>query len=179
METSRLKLSNLKSYYSIAKLKASKLLINEIEKKNLSGLIIRPYLVYGPGQDFNRLVPVVFKNCILKKIFDCSEGKQKRNFLFIDDLIIAIINILKVKPDCKIMNIGSNRSYKVKTIINKIKLISKGGKPIFGKVKLRPDEPKEMFPNLINLQKYLKWNEKFDINKGLKKTLIYYKKYVG
>lgn len=177
-EKSDLKLIKLKSFYSKAKLKTSKYLLNEIKNKKITGLILRPYLIYGPHQDYNRLIPIVFKNCILDKSFDCSDGEQIRNFLYIDDFVNAIAKILKIQPKCKIMNIGSGKSYKVKTIIKKIKSVTNKGKPLFGMIKLRQDEPKIIYPKLNNLNKYLNWKEKVNLNLGLKKTYIYFKKNV-
>ena len=177
-EKSNLKLLNLKSFYSKAKLKASKYLLNEIKNKKINGLIVRPYLIYGPYQDYNRLIPIVFKNCILDKNFECSDGEQIRNFLYIDDFVDVIAKILKIQPKCKIMNIGSRKSYKVKTIIKKIKSVTNKGKPLFGMIKLRQDEPKNIYPDLNNLNKYINWKEKVNLNLGLKKTYIYFKKNV-
>ena len=112
------------------------------------------------------------------KSFKSSDGKQLRNFLYINDFVDVIVKILKTKPNCKVMNVGSNKSYKVKTIIKKIKSITNKGNPLFGMIKLRPDEPKKIYPKLNNLNKYLNWKEKVNINLGLKKTLSYYKKNV-
>ena len=56
-----------------------------------------PYLIYGPGQDFNRLIPYVIKNCLQNKSFPCSNGNQLRDFIFIDDAINLIFKSLKNK----------------------------------------------------------------------------------
>ena len=46
-------------------------------------------------------------------------------------------------------------------------------------IKLRLDEPKIIYPNLNNLNKYINWREKVNLNLGLKKTYLYFKKNVG
>ena len=56
--------------------------------------------------------------------------------------------------------------------------MTKKGKPLFGSIKLRPDEPKKIFPDLSNSRKILCWKEKFSLSHGLKKTYLYYKKNV-
>ena len=76
------------------------------------------------------------------------------------------------------MNIGSRKSYKVKTIIKRIKSITNKGKPLFGIIQLRLDEPKIIYPNLNNLNKYINWREKVNLNLGLKKTYLYFEKNV-
>ena len=50
-------------------------------------------MVYGPKQDENRLIPITI-NSFLKKVFHCSDGKQARDFLYIDDLVNALIKSL-------------------------------------------------------------------------------------
>ena len=46
-------------------------------------------------QDTNRLIPIVAKACYFNKKFDCSEGSQIRDFIYIDDIITSIIKALK------------------------------------------------------------------------------------
>ena len=75
------------------------------------------------------------------KEFDCSDGTQLRDFLYIDDAISAIIKILKNKEIAgEIINIGSGKPSKIKSIIIKICKIVGSGKPNFGKIKFRKDE---------------------------------------
>ena len=57
----------------------------------------------------------------------------------------------------------------------KIVNLCKGGKPLFGKIKLRKDESFSSYPNISKAKKTLKWRPKININEGLKKTINYYK----
>ena len=82
---------------------------------------------------------------------------------------------LKIKPNRKIINLGSKKSYTVKHVINKIVKICKGGKPNYGVFKLRKDEPLNLYPSLTKLKRYIKLNKETSITAGLKKTISYYK----
>ena len=62
-----------------------------------------------------------------------------------------------------------------KGIINIIKLCEKG-KPNFGKIKLRKDENLISYPNLEKIKKLIKWSPNYQIDRGLIKTINYYKK---
>ena len=126
------------STYGVAKLLSTKFLLGLTKKKNFPATIIRLYQVYGPKQDANRIIPITITNAINNKKFNCSEGIQSRDFLYIDDLINAIIKILKNKNVCgEIINIGSGKPIKIKKLILKICKISKGGRPQFGIIPLR------------------------------------------
>ena len=66
---------------------ASKNLLKLYVKHNFPVIIFRPYQDFGPNQDLNRLIPIVISNCLKDKKFPCSEGKQYRDFLYIDDAV--------------------------------------------------------------------------------------------
>ena len=59
-------------------------------------------------------------------------------------------------------------------MILKICKLVGSGKPQFGKIKLRKDEIKYLFPSIKKAKKLLKWRPLIDINVGLKKTIKYY-----
>ena len=75
-----------------------------------------------------------------------------------------------------IINIGSQKPIKIRDLILKIiKLIGKG-KPIFSKIKIRSDEPIRLYPDISKAKDILNWYPKFSLEKGLKKTINYYRK---
>ena len=79
------------SAYGEAKLLSSNFLLDLNKKYNFPVTILRLYLIYGPYQDPNRVIPITILNSIFNKKFDCSDGKQSRDFLYIDDLVDGII----------------------------------------------------------------------------------------
>ena len=144
-------------------------------KKNFPGTVLRFYQVYGPKQDANRLIPIVINNCIKNKKFPCLDGKQFRDFLYIDDAIEAIIKSLKNKKSTgEILNIGQGKPMMVKNLIEYIKKKIKKGKPVYGKIKLRKDEAAITFPNIKKAKKIINWKPKTSFQNGLKKTINFY-----
>jgi len=114
-------ITEMKSFYSRSKLMATKYLKKLSDKKLLNVCVVRPYLVYGPGQDYNRIIPIVMKSAIKNLCFDCSDGKQKRDFLYISDfigLMIKIINNKNIKFE--IFNAGSGKPISIKNVIKKL-----------------------------------------------------------
>lgn len=171
--------NNQKTYsiYGKAKLMSTKLLLNLSKKYNFPTTIIRLYLVYGPYQDINRIIPITIKNAIENKEFSCSSGRQLRDFIYVDDVIRAIIKILKSSQvNGKIINIGTGNPISIKKVILKICELSNGGIPQFGKIQLRKDEILRLYPNISNAKKLLNWHPKITLNKGLNKCIKYFKK---
>ena len=121
---------NPQSIYGQAKLLSTKYLINIFKKKNFPVTILRLYQAYGPKQDFNRLIPIVIKACKKNKKFPCSNGSQLRDFLYIDDVVDAILKALNSEgARGQIINIGTGKPIRIKNIIEYIKSYSKRGYP--------------------------------------------------
>ena len=165
------------SIYGKAKLLSTNFLITLNKKYNFPVNILRLYLVYGPSQEPNRIIPFTILNSILDKEFDCSSGNQFRDFLYIDDLTKVIIRVLKKdKISGEIINIGHGKPVQKKKIIKQISKKIKLGQPKFGKIKLRKDEITKLYPNIAKAKKMLDWKPKIKLNLGLDKTINYYKK---
>ncbi len=139
--------------------------------------ILRFFQVYGPFQNTDRLIPFVISSSLKDKNFNCSEGSQLRDFLYIDDAVDSIIKSFKRKESQgKIINIGHGTPIKIKKMILLINNLIKKGKPKFGKLNLRIDESMKIYPNLSKAKKILRWSSKTSIKKGLAKTIQFYKK---
>ena len=162
-----------KSYYGISKLKSTQLL----KDSGLNYVVLRLYQIYGPHQKINRLIPIAINQLLKNRALNVSSGVQSRDFLYIDDFIDGLIELtFNNKINNQIVNIGSYKNYKIKTIIKKIIKLCEKGKPNFGKIKLRKDENLISYPNLEKIKKLIKWSPNYQIDRGLIKTINYYKK---
>ena len=171
------KFKKTSSVYGSAKLLSTKYLLNLKKKYNFPSVILRLYLIYGPNQDANRIIPITIINSVQNNKFDCSKGKQLRDFLYIDDLINAIIKTLRGRDSVgQIINIGSGKPTSIKKLILNICRLAKGGQPQFGKISLRGDEIDKLYPNITKSIKLLNWKPKISLKNGLKKTIKYFKK---
>jgi len=171
-----------KSPYARAKLNATNYLSDLYKKKRFPVITLRLYQAYGPRQDINRLIPIVIYNSLKSKNFPCSNGNQKRDFIFIDDLISLIFKCLKKNKKNlfgKILNVGTGKPIKVKKIIQHISKKTKKGKPLYGKIKMRKDEILNIYPNINKTKKLLDWRPKTTLFKGLDKTIKSYEKEIN
>jgi len=167
---------NPKSVYGQAKLLSSIYLIDLFKKEKFPATILRLYNTYGPRQDLNRFISIVISGCTKNKKFPCSKGNQSRDFLYIDDVVDAILKSLTNKnARGQIINIGSGEPRIIKNIIEYIKKISKGGYPLFGKVKLRKDEILKVYPDINKAKNKINWRPKISFKKGLKVTIDSFK----
>ena len=167
--------------YGKSKLLASNYLMQQFKRNNFPVVILRFFQIYGPFQNDNRFIPFVIQSCIKNKSFPCSECLQSKDFIFISDAlnIIKKCIVKKVKARGLIFNVGNGKPSQLKKVIFKIKKITKGGTPLFGKIKTRKDDFKLIFPNISKAKKILQWSPKTNLDKGLLKTVKFYKKHIN
>lgn len=166
---------NPKMIYGLSKLKATNFLLNLNKKFNFPVTILRLYQVYGPNQKINRFIPLLINACIKNIKFPTSHGKQQRDFLYVDDVVSAILKTLNSKlSHGKIINIGSGKPVKLLKIMNLVKKIIGQGEMLLDRIKLRTDEPILIYPNLYRARTILKWRSKISLEKGILKTIKFY-----
>ena len=135
------------------------------------------YQAFGPNQDLNRFIPIIINGCLKDEKFPCSDGRQFRDFIFIDDVVDAIIKSINNKKSLgEIINIGSGKPLKIRNIIESIKNRVKRGKPNYGEILLRGDEKIKTYPSIKKAKKIINWSPKISFNLGLNRTINYYKK---
>jgi nucleoside-diphosphate-sugar epimerase len=170
------KIKKLKNPYGMFKYKSTIYLKKLYDKINFPVVVLRVYLTYGPFQRENRLIPEYLKAYFNKKKIYVTSGKQKKNFLFISDLIFLIQKCLtNKKANGEIFNVGSKKPI----LLNKIFLILKNNfkiNPRVDKKKIRISELINSYPNISKAEKILNWRPKIDLLQGLKYTVKYFKK---
>jgi len=146
-------------------------------KSDFKTSIFRFANVYGPGQSSSSEGGVVsiFINQLLnnKKPIIYGTGKQIRDFVYVSDVVDALMLSLK-KPQHHILNIGSNQTTK---IIDLLKLTAKliGKKPEYIKKPLRPIEIDKSLFSYQNALKTLNWRPTTSLKDGLTQTIEYFK----
>ena len=162
--------------YAFGKLASINLLIMLKKTEGFPATALRLFLVYGPHQKNDRLIPQVINGCFKKKNFPVSKGNQIRDFCYVGDVINAIIlSLIKKSALGEVFNVGSGKPVSVKFIINKISNIIKHGKPQFNKIPFRKNENLKLYPSINKISRILGWRPKTNLNQGLVKTINYYK----
>lgn len=82
-------------------------------------MVVRPGNLFGPGQNKNKFIPYVIEQLKANKPLNVTPCEQKRDFIYVDDFIHYINEILKnnEKAIGQIINISSGNSVSLKDII--------------------------------------------------------------
>jgi UDP-glucose 4-epimerase len=134
----------------------------------LNCIILRPFNIYGTGQNKDFLIPSIIAELSSKKI-TLENPKPMRDYVYVDDVISAYIKAATYTgKGVEIFNIGSGVSYSVKEIANKIiTLAQKKNTTISYTNKTRVNEIMNIVANNQKAKEQLKWQPKIDIDTGL------------
>ena len=136
--------------------------------------------IYGPKDDIKKFVPWIinqFKEEVLE--IKLIEGKQLRDFVYIDDVVSAIICVISKVDKMDSYNqfdVGSGKLITIKEVILKIKrefeikFGSSSTQLLFGEIPYREGELMTLEVNIESLKK-LGWKPKFSIDDGIKNII--------
>ena len=141
---------------------------------------LRLFLVYGPHQKYDRLIPQVISGCLKRKNFPVSKGNQLRDFCYVGDTVRAILLVLESKnTNGEIFNVASGVPLSIASVIKKVSRMIGKGKPIFGKKKMDVSGNMSLYADIKKIKEKLNWKPKISFYKGLKSTIEFYKYYHG
>ena len=161
------------SSYSCAKLLSTNFLQTLYKTDKFPSVVLRLFLVYGPGQSEDRFIPQIIKGCMSGINFPVSQGNQKRDFCFVDDVVSGIFASLDNKEALgEVINVASGSPIEIKDVIKKITSIIGSGSPKYGQIKFRASENINLFADISKAKKILKWKPKTSLDDGLSQTIF-------
>lgn len=112
------------SYYGLSKQVLENSILFEHRVSNLQYLIIRPSNPYGYGQNINGrqgLIAVALGKILSgQPVTVWGDGSSVRDYIFIDDLAIAVVQLLKKNVYNRTINLGSGKGYSIKQVLDVI-----------------------------------------------------------
>ena len=164
--------------YAATKIAFSEILKYYSDQQSITSIDLKLFAPYGP-KDNEKLIVFVVKNYLGKKKFSISPGEQKWNWTFVKDIADAYIKALKyiekMDNSYEVFNIGSDKIYSIKEIIEVIEKIN-GGECLVSYDK--PYSKNEIFYVCCDNTKaknLLGWIPKYNLQDGLKQTYNYYR----
>ena len=142
-----------------------------------NGISLRYFNVYGPGQskEYAGVISIFIERALKNKdIIIYGDGNQKRDFVYVDDVVDANIAAMNYSGNEKIFNIASGNSVKIKDLAEKIiELCSSTSKILYQKP--RNGDIIYSCADVSKSKSELNWSAKIDLKTGLKKTIEFFK----
>lgn len=177
--------TNPRGMYEITNLTAEKMVLVYHDVHKLRGVCLRLTNIYGPrGQMLHDHYGVVnwFVRLALegKTIPVYGNGKLKRDFLYVDDCIMAMI-LAAETPDCygEVINVGRPDASDFACLARAIVRIAGHGRIAFTPFSKEREaqEPGDFASDINKITRLTGWKPTTSLTQGLTKTIAYYKKY--
>ncbi len=159
--------------YTSSKIEAAKVIKQMSLKKNLRIAMLIIEQVYGPGEKLTKAYPKVTRQLLDKNItrVKLTKGDQKRDFVFIDDVINSIVMLCEnnwngfVEVGC-----GSGKSVELKKIFEVLKKVTHSNSELgFGDIS-KDHDVSDSFAD-ISFLKSIGWELKINLELGLSKLV--------
>jgi nucleoside-diphosphate-sugar epimerase len=148
---------------------------------------LRPYSIYGPYEEPNRLIPTLLIHGLENKLPPLVNPDVARDFVYVDDMVSACL--LAASPDTEsneIYNVGTGVQTSIRQIVElSIELMAISAAPEWGSMENRQWDTQCWVADSQKIQSILGWKPKVSLKDGLLKMLEWFgknhamKKYYG
>lgn len=144
---------------------------------DLDVVIVRLFMVYGPGQiDGSKLIPYVTRRFLKGEAPMLTSGTYEADWVYVDDIARGLIAAASV-PEARgaTFELGTGQLTCVRSIVYTIKhIVGSDIEPSFG---AKPDRPREMVrsADIRSAEEVLSWRPEIDLGKGLPKTVSWFR----
>lgn len=157
--------------YSQSKIFAEQLCAAYNRDFGLPVMVIRPFNIYGQGQNENFLIPTIMKQIKTGRVI-LKDSRPRRDFLYIDDLADLLVKAGQYdKTNFEIFNAGSGKSFSVKQVVGIICSLAGGDIDVKYENQQRTSEVMDTIADISKAQKLLQWKPKVPLQQGLQKMI--------
>jgi nucleoside-diphosphate-sugar epimerase len=152
----------------------------KMKMQNFPIVILRPFNTFGPYQSARAIIPEIIIKCLRGDSIESTEGKQTREFNYIDNQVDGFIKATLIeKAIGKIINIGSSKDISIRDLILKIHSLTGSKSELkIGALKYRPTEIWQMYCANKKAKGILEWEPKISFETGLEKTISWFKEFL-
>ena len=155
--------------YALTKKMGEDLIIHWAKVYKIPFISLRLFNVYGTRSrtagTYGAMFGVFLAQKLAKKPYTIvGNGKQKRDFTYVSDVVDAFIKASRSNLKNEILNVGSGKTISILEIVNLLK-----GEKTY--IKKRPGEPDCTFANIKKIKQKLNWKPKINIKQGIQLLL--------
>ena len=159
----------VQTFYSASKMAAQYLGLAYAHQHNAPLAIIKPYTIYGTGDNPEHLIPTAFRACLIGEPMRL-DPKPVHDYVYIDDMVSAYITTLENidKAKGKVISVGTAVQTSNEDIVGIIEMLTGKKADIKLVTKLREYDTNKWMADIGELTK-LGWRPNYTITEGLTK----------
>lgn len=141
------------------------------ESYNINVTVLRVFNVYGAGQPDNFIIPSIIRQITTDDRICVADLEPKRDYIYVSDVVEAIMKTFDNKIGFSTINIGSGISYSVSEVIQIIQDIKNTNYDVLSTKDRRKDEIMNTIADISKAKKILGWEPRYTLYEGLTETL--------
>lgn len=159
--------------YGKSRLIATREALHIGEVSDLEVVALRATVAYGPGQASDMFIAELVANLVTDRPFEMTAGFQTRDFLYIDDLVEALVLAAQAQTSVpRLLNIGSGVSVPIRDVaLMAEKIAGRSGLVHLGVRSMGTGEASDYAVDVSAARDALNWRPVTGIEEGLKQTL--------
>lgn len=173
-------------YFVVGWMKRFSEVIMEIYSKKIKlnkmvTIVVRPGNLYGPYDKFDpeksKVIPSLIRKVVERQnpLSVWGDGNDLKDFLYIDDFVEALVEIINKVDEYVVLNIASGNGVTIKQILNIILKIEKAENLKINFDTSMPTMIPKRLIDITKVKKYLNFNPKISLEEGLNRTISWYK----
>ena len=161
------------SAYSLSKTAVSHAVRAAHRLHGVPAVELRPTLAYGPGQPPDLFLPALIEALAAGRRFPMSPGEQTRDFVFVEDLVAAMLAALVTREAAgRVINIGSGQPVTLAELARRVeRLMGVEGLLGLGELPYRTGEVMDYWVDASLARDLLGWTSRVDLDEGLRLTI--------
>jgi GDP-4-dehydro-6-deoxy-D-mannose reductase len=158
--------------YAISKLMAERLCEFASRFQQVPVTILRLFNVFGPGQRLEFLIPSIIRQIQEQKEIRVMDLSPRRDYIYINDVVDAILKALQWNGEFNRVNIGAGVSYSVKEIIDIIQAAAGTDLPVISANAVRQQEIPDVIADIQLAKQTLNWSPRYSFKAGIHDILM-------
>ena len=165
---------NPSSPYSVSKTSGDLLALSYFTTYNLPVIVTRGSNTYGPFQFPEKVIPLFVSNALSNEFLPLyGDGRQVRNWIYVEDHALGILHALKKGKPGEIYNVSSNTEMENITLTKKLLRILGRSEKLIKRVKDRLGHDRRYAIDSSKLRA-LGWSEQHNFDRAFADTVLWY-----
>jgi len=160
------------SPYSLTKIFTEHLIETFSKTYQKKYTILRLFNFFGKNMSPQFFIPKMIKTLRNNQKFEMTEGAQKRDFLYLEDVVQALVLTAKKSAQNDVFNVCSNVAVSLKELVVEVKnSLNSQSEIIFGALPYRENEVWNMLGDNTKIKKELGFKAKYNLKTGIEEII--------
>ena len=157
--------------YALSKFLAEQVCAFQAAATNVPVTVLRPFNIFGPGQRVEFLIPAILDQIRRGGPIRVKDLAPRRDFVFLDDVVTALIAAIAQPGGYRVFNIGSGVSCSVREVIDAAQRAAGTSLPVVSEEQPRPNEIPDVQSDIARARRELGWTPRYSLVDGIERLL--------